>query len=261
MKLPERKKSAEEIAKLRDELGVFARPPAPQAAAPTPEIAVEKPAAPVLPPQSGFSTTPVRNSRPLPAPSAPDLSPLPVHPPAKPVSSLRKSERIPELPISHPSASPVFEPAPESPATPEDRPAVHSLRKSEQIAAPLAKPAALPTAESHLPAHRHSDQSLNEIRRQTALAARLTPPPPVLKAEWPWVIIGYLSVLAGPILLGSLQTPIGAAVSEGLAILVAAFIFFKRPYSRHHAGFLLLIALLVTIFGALYHFPQLRHVP
>ena len=42
-------------------------------------------------------------------------------------------------------------------------------------------------------------------------------------------------------------------------MLIAAFIYFKKPLSRHHAAFIGVMALFVIVFGALYYFPQLRH--
>ena len=43
------------------------------------------------------------------------------------------------------------------------------------------------------------------------------------------------------------------------AMLLAAFIYLRRPISRHHAAFIAVIALFVIVFGALHFFPQLRH--
>jgi uncharacterized membrane protein YozB (DUF420 family) len=46
-------------------------------------------------------------------------------------------------------------------------------------------------------------------------------------------------------------------------IVVAAYIAIKKPRSRHHAGFIAMIAVLVLVFGALYKFPTLNpeHAP
>ncbi|MFT4175881.1 MAG: hypothetical protein QM627_04425 [Luteolibacter sp.] len=258
MKLPERKKSAEEIAKLRDELGVFAQPPAPQATgtAPAPPASPSPVSPTPAPPatEPAATTTPSAISHPLPGPTVPDLSPLPTPLPVKPVSSLRKSERIPSLPATAPTTS-------VSTPTPGPAPIVHSLRKSEQIATPLAKPAALAPEQSHLPAHRHSEQALSKIRHQSTLAARFAPSPPRFVAELPLVIFGYLTALIAPACVYFLTSLVGPAVCGILALATAAFIFLKRPYSRHHAAFILILVFLTAIFGALYHFPQLRHVP
>jgi amino acid permease len=44
-----------------------------------------------------------------------------------------------------------------------------------------------------------------------------------------------------------------------VALLFAAFIYFKKPLSLHHAAFIAVMSLFVIVFGALYYFPQLRH--
>ena len=61
------------------------------------------------------------------------------------------------------------------------------------------------------------------------------------------VIFGYLLALAGGI--GALP--------------IIAFIAWKKPLSRHHAGFMGMIAGLVIVFGLLYNFPNLNpaHAP
>jgi len=53
------------------------------------------------------------------------------------------------------------------------------------------------------------------------------------------VILGYLLAFAGGV--------------GGL--VVAAYLFLKKPRSHHHAAFIAIIAVLVLVFGTLYFFP------
>jgi len=187
MNLPQRKKTAEELAKLRESLGIpDAVPPA----------------------------------------AAPRWSPDP--PPAQP----------------GPAAA---EPAGGAEPPPDEPKPVRSLRKSEQHPLPARRPpptAGVPAGEAKLPTRRRSDRELNELRRHAAMETR----PPIAHLQ---------SITAHPVLLG-----IGylLALAGGVGgLLVAAFIFRKKPRSTHHAGFIAVIALFVIVFGALYLFPQLRH--
>lgn len=286
MSLPQRKKSAEEIAKLRESLGIPGQPPIketspaeapPPEPVPEPEKAAEKPES-VAKTESVTKPEPaLKEDAALPAesasapvemlPATPTLEPFPaVEPPApKIVRSLRRSERIPVLPVED-------EKSEKSPALREGSilpgktvlPAlqvakpVRSLRKSEQI--PVTE-LPEPSPDSKLPVHRHSDQELGEIRRQEAIAA-LSPqgPPKPMVAHLAVVIPGYIAAIAGGICFHYYELSIsvtGACV--GIALLVAAFIFIKRPLSRHHAAFIAVMTLFVIVFGALYYFPQLQH--
>jgi hypothetical protein len=266
--LPQRKKSAEEIAKLREALGIGGPPPAGEGLpveapltepAPRPTIPeavpqeIPKPAAVAIAAESIPATPPA----PVPIDQTPD---------PKPVTSLRKSERVPVLPIeeSGPPVGSVHAPAPlpvpaapPPPAPPGPR-QVRSLRKSEQGPLSAVRP---PRPDSKLPIHRRSDQELNEIRRQEALSL-IAPPahPQSLTAHLAIVIPGYLFAIAGAVCYYFYQLEIQFTAScVAAAVIVAAFIYFKKPLSRHHAAFIGVMALFVIIFGALYYFPQLRH--
>lgn len=253
--LPERKKSADEIAKLREALGIGGPPPAldsGEAAAEPPvtmalpepviSVAVDKPPGGKLPPAH------------LPVPV------LETHEP-RPVRSLKRSERIPVLPVDDtapllppPSATPL--PAPQ--ASPK---AVRSLRKSEQL--PLSA-APQPPADSKLPQHRHNDHEINEIRRREALAKLGSPPPPPrLAAHLATIVPGYLAAAVAAVYFWFYDVARDemwvTASCAGLALLIAGFIFVKRPLSRHHAAFISVAALFVIVFGALYYFPQLNY--
>jgi hypothetical protein len=218
--LPQRKKSPEEIAKLRESLGIAAPPP-----------------------------------------GAPEEMPLQTEPTTaapKSVHSLKKSERIPALPLDGPGpASPV---ASKPPITaPLPRP-VRSLRKSEQTPViPVLIPE--PSLDSKIPVHRHSDRELNELRRREALAMMTPAANPRLSIAHPALLApGYLFALAGAVCFYFYQLPLATtAACVAAAMIFAVFIFLRRPISRHHAAFIAVLTLFVAIFAALHYFPQLRH--
>jgi hypothetical protein len=212
--LPQRKKSAEEIAKLREELGIPGSSPGTD----------EAPAAP-------------------PAETAqPNHHPVTSH-------SLKRSER------PAPAQKPAPAPRPDRPPKP-----VRSLRKSERAPLPVA-PAEEPNPHSKLPLYRHSEQELAELRRNAAIAMMAPVANPKLAAAHPVIIVfGYLLSIAGTACFYYETFPIAATAGCAVAALViAAFIFLRRPNSRHHAGFITVIALFVLVFAVLHYFPQLRH--
>lgn len=246
--LPQSKKSAEEIAKLRESLGIIDPPPAEEAlpvAAPVPQAL---PAEPQEVAKVDDAT----------------LAPLPVtevHEP-KPVRSLKRSERIPQLPGNDDAAADVIPPA--SKVVPTPLPvshlpkAVRSLRKSEQ--GPIS-PIPPPPADSKLPVHRHSEKEILDIRRQEMLSAQNAAGHLKSLTAHPALIVpGYLFAIAAAvgIYFYDFQREIAAGCVLG-ALLVAAIIFFKKPLSVHHAAFITVAALFVVVFGALHYFPQLRH--
>ncbi len=219
--LPQRRKSAEEIAKLRESMGV------PGVVAP----AAEEPPA----------DTPAA----LEAPAAGSVV----------------------------ASGPVVEPLP--PGTPKP---VRSLRKSEQKVVERKVPST-PFGTAGIPVRRRSDQELLEMRRIQA-----TPPDQAiahvrqLAVAWPLVALGYLLPLAGALLGGfaawsprvpELDFPArwmadlsrqpwlaGAGIAAlstfcVLGLLLAGWIAWKKPRSRHHAGFIGLVTLLVLVFGIL----------
>jgi len=181
--LPQRKKSAEEIARLREEMGL-------------PSSATNAPA------EAPSADAPVVDDEP----------PRP-RPAAKAVRSLRRSER---------------QPAPEEGAAPV-----------------AAKPAG-----NALPARRHSDRELDNMRRHEAMTAANAGVSPALSH--------LQQSSASPLLLG-LGYALALAGGVG-AFPVALYIARKKPFSRHHAGFMAMIAVLVVAFGALYLFPNLNPV-
>ena len=275
--LPQRKKSPEEIAKLRESLGIPALPTDEEPAPPMPS--------PATAPPDRFTPAPLQLTKTQPVPPAPLAPPLPApahaHAP-KPVHSFKRSDRIPLLPLEDPPSA-----APD--ATPAEPPALvlkpgRSLRKSEPALLP-AMPQGGPPADSNLPQQRHSEQELAEIRRREALALLGPAPQPKLTAAHPALIIpGYLIALAGavpatldwcsvvffprldsaPLTAASLfafsSLPLTVpAGCTAIALLIALFIALKKPLSRHHAAFIAVTTLFVIVFGALHYFPQLRN--
>ena len=278
--LPQRKKSAEEIAKLRETLGIpgqsqvaeeapasVAIPAPAPVSVPTPEPVVETPVEEVIPvaapvPVVHLDMEPVETlGGPTVHLDALPVAPTPqIHTP-RPVRSLKRSERIPVLPSDESELAETHVEAAPVPANPSHLPkVVRSLRKSEQ--APIT-PANIhtPPADSSLPVHRHSDEELNEIRRQAALAPQSQALHPALTtAHLAVVIPGYLFALGGAVCFYDYEITIGiTAGCVAAALLVSGFIFLKKPLSRHHAAFIAVMSLFVIVFGALHYFPQLRH--
>lgn len=120
---------------------------------------------------------------------------------------------------------------------------VRSLRKSERLPAPEKRPAPA-DGEAKLPTRRRTDRELNELRRRAAMQTR----PPIAHLQ---------SITAHPLLLG-LGYVLALAGGVG-GLLIAAYIFRKKPRSTHHAGFMVTLAVFAIVSGVLYFFPQLRH--
>ena len=249
--LPERRKTAEEIAKLREAMGIPGAAPDEPETPPVPE-----------PAQGGGS------------PRAPAPSPAPpTSPPA--VLFPDQSDRNPGDPA--PPAA-LDEAAPSRHAI---RKTVRSLRKSEQGPVTVAD---RPDRDSEvvLPAQRHSDRELMELRRTQA-----APPDQSiayirsLAVPWPLVALGYFLPLTGA-LLGwlSVWTPtvvepdfpamwmadlsrkpwlgtaglIALVVACVLGLLLAGWFAWKKPRSRHHAGFITIISVFIIVFAILSKF-------
>lgn len=243
MSLPQRKKSAGEIAKLRESFGL------PGAPGGNPDPAPSEPEAP--PPA-------------VPPPAAEISAPAPPEPrEPKVVRSLKRSERIPVLPIDGHGEILSIEKDSVIPAVHLDAAVpprqVRSLRKSEQ--APLPATSHEPAPDSNLPVHRHSDREINDLRRRAAFSQGPgSGPPPVLAAHFALVIPGYLFAIGGAVCFYFYDLPIiYTGVCVAAALLIAIFIFIRRPLSRHHSAFIAAMSLFVIVFGALHFFPNLQH--
>ena len=242
--LPQRKKTPEEIAKLRESLGV------PGAPADT----TEAPAAvdTIIPaPHEAAVVHPG-------PPASVDPTPSPVSRGPKPTHSLKRSERTPSGPVENPPAAPSTVAEPVAEQVPK---LVRSLKKSEQGPVSQPDPTATSRLDSKIPFHRHSDQELSEIRRREALAMMQARPNPKLAVAHPALLApGYILAIAGASCFYFYEFPMEAtAACAAAALLIAGFIFLRRPISRHHAAFIAVIALFVIVFGALHYFPHLQH--
>ena len=258
--LPQRKKSADEIAKLREAMGIPAeslaveesvgQEPVVKQTAKEPEIE-EKPILAEL-----KIERPVTLPYTVPLPLVEVPFPIVSAGNARPVRSLKRSERTL---LAHKEELEAVEPAPS--ATPDSGKVVKSLRKSEQVPIiPIEDHT--PPANSKLPVHRHSDGELERIRRQGAIQQMqaVGTDPQLQIAQLVLVILGYLFALAGPIGIYFYDVSItftGAVTF--IAAAIAGFILIRKPMSRHHAAFLSVIVLFVIVFGALHYFPQLQH--
>lgn len=233
--LPQRKKSAEEIAKLRESLGI------PGQEAGTEPLAVETAAPQEIPAAQAATPAPtVERMESLPA-KRPGRVPLPPAEEAEPVEGSRSAPAEPTVTV-----------------LPTTR-VVRSLRKSEQ--GTVQAPALKVVSDSKLPTHRHSDEEISRIRRMEAIQQMATQEKPrALSAHLALVLPGYLLPLVGAVGVSYYQIPLAVtATLAGTALLIAVFIFIRKPHSRHHAAFIFIVALFLTIFGALYYFPQIQY--
>jgi len=235
--LPQRRKSAEEIAKLRESLGI---PGEEQEETGETDAAIEPPTAEASSADATEETKVV----------SPAASPAPQR-----AEQEEQAQRAP------------------SPAR-----KVRSLKKSEQ------KPAELSQVETKngIPVRRHDERELMEIRRIQA-----TPPDKSiayiqhLAAPWPLVVLGYHFPLVGAAsglfatlspritepdlqyqwLIDLSRAPWLEKVGFGvlvaccaIGLLFAGWFALKKPRSRHHAGFIVILAVLIAVFGIIHQF-------
>lgn len=232
--LPQRRKSPEEISLLRESLGipsVMDPPDHPPTPVPQPKeqvtgtVALDAPTE-IIP---AAVDTPVVSIEPV------TRQAVPVVTPAAPATEIAESAIRLELP-----------PKPNTPRPPTTRPVPND------------------PAFSSIPVRRHSHEELEDIRRRDALSAMdATPTHPVFVQAHPaFIASGYLFAggCAGRLLLVDwpLRATAGCAAAS---LLIALCILILRPISRHHAGFIAILTLLLCAFATLQHFPQLLHAP
>lgn len=241
--LPERRKTPEELAALRQSLGIPAEAPV---------VASEE--SPVEVPLSGPPEVVVAE--------LPELE----------VGVTEESEEVESTELGEEVVK-VVRPRP-----------VRSLRKSAGLSVDQPKGRIARGDSGVIPAKRHSDDELNQIRRESQLTPSVGDILP--KAAH----AGVLLLLYGLILLSVLIVGLGAicqsipisdlpfewlmvasqkdsfpmvlfgilAVGAVVLLLGAGWVAWARPLSRHHAGFMTIIAVLVLVFGTLYFFPELH---
>lgn len=144
--------------------------------------------------------------------------------------------------------------------------------KDDSEAEPVAKlkPERLDTIEAvpepaidpitGLPVHRHSDNELDLIRRRGMFetqdeALRL----PMRRERTVIVVGGYLFALSAAIPVYHNMPMILPAGIALLSLAFGAYLFFLRPYSKHHGAFIGIVVLFVMTYAALHYFPQLQH--
>ncbi len=239
--IPDKKKTPEEIAALREGLGIPDSIPQPGAPRKRPEQAAQSPAA--------LATNPAPGTHVIPPPDKLVLDPT-----------------HPDHPLPDGADEPVIhldvEPLPPEPVRPEPKP-VHTLRKHDL---PLA-PAPSVTHKTALPTHRHDPRDIAEIRKREALAALQKPNmDPVAhvrrQTASPFLYVpGYLLVLAAAATTYQRFLYLTPAILVSLSALVMVVIAVWKPRSRHHAALLFILIFLTLVFGGLQYAPLFNHAP
>lgn len=249
--LPERRKTPEELAKLRESLGIPDAPPVTGAAPGKTESS----------PAGGVGE-----------PEAVEKAPPPE--PRETVPAGEEAGGAADVPASSGASPGGIEPV------------VHTLRKSASLPVDQPKPVRH-REDGSLPVRRHTDEELMRLRRMDAgvgtAAAEMVARE---KLSPQFVILLYLFASTGLALLmieslwlskvpaidlpfDWLRLAVGHEAYRGvviglfggvnlLVLLAAGWVAWRRPLSRHHAGFLTIIAVLVLVFGTLYFFPDLH---
>ncbi|MEP2776336.1 MAG: hypothetical protein ABJQ29_14960 [Luteolibacter sp.] len=225
--IPEQKKTPEQIAALRQGLGIpDATPEQPGAAEPT-APAAEAPAPPRR--QPVHLEPDIINT-------APEKIAPPVH------------LDIPDAP---------------APAAEVPKKTSHTLRKHEL---PLA-PAPAVTHKTAIPRHRHDPRDIAEIRKREALAKLNQPDiDPALhlrrQTAHPTLYVpGYLLAVGAAVTIYlhfHHFTPLALLLGS---LLIVAFIAMKKPRSRHHAALIFIVIFLTAVFGGLHYAPLFQHAP
>ena len=238
MSLPQQpKKTPEEIAKLRESMGIIVEAP------PGEELALESPSADI----SNVPMKPAPKARKSAKKKGSDvLVDGAVEETKRPRVSERTSQprKTNKNKISEPEES--------------NQKLVRSLRKSEQ--GPSTSKGSSQT-NSNFSVFRHSEDEIREIRRMEAFMSRpqgeyLLP----LAARRTHLVLGYIFAIVPGIGIFCYDLKIYyTAPLVVFALLIAGYIYRKKPLSMHHAAFIGVIALFVAIFGALHYFPILRY--
>ena len=230
--LPQRRKSAEEIAKLRESLGI------PDEAA-----------------QEAQRTNPETPSEP--ETSAED-SPAPSEEAPEPVTAITENQERP---------------------APQPKP-VRSLRKSERK--PALNPLSPVETKNGIPVRRHDERELQELRKiQAAPPDQSIAYIQQLAAPWPLVVLAYLLPFVGGFLgwfaawsptvpepnfpalwlMDLSRAPwlatagfVSLALCCAVGLAAAGWLAWKKPRSRHHAGFVTIFAVLIAVFGIIHQF-------
>ena len=287
--LPKKKKTPEELAALRESLGISSEgppanapgvmghgpigPPEPQPAeiapepAPIPEVKKEVAKAPVIEAEPQAEPE-IRPEQPvvLETEEAPEAK-------VKVVMSLRKSER---LPVDKPKRVS---------SRNDGKIPTRKHREGERI--PLEKPTEpISATATQLPTRKHSDQELARLRHaplpgveapavhlanQTAGLVSLLV---IYGIGVILMVVAGLGAMAGrasafdlpfdwlkdAVSLPNFSMILFGVMTAGVAVMLlgAAWVYFKKPISQYHAAIMTIIAVLVLVFGTLYFFPGLH---
>jgi len=226
--LPQRKKSTEEIAELRGNLGIPAQSPADETAA-------------------------FADAAPLPKIDA-DAFDL-----KKVESPIEDFSFVPTLAID---SSIDKEPAVETVPMPPSEPVVAKLAVQEPKLEPIAPPMPMSAdTDGKIPNRKHSTSEIESLRRQIAFTQVESVYDPRLQKAHPFLVaLGYIPVLIGASIAWFYDQPIIlTAPFVGFSMVVALYVLLRKPISRHHAGFIFAICFLAIAFGILHYFPQLQH--
>ncbi len=220
--IPERKKTPEEIAALREGLGVTAPVAQPEPAPVSPPAAAQESPLPSKPDTDAPEpNTTAQAEDPV---VHLDMPSLPVTKPDPQSHRLRKHDLplAPAPPTTQKTAIPAHRHDPRD---------IEQIRKREALAK-LQMPGADPAAH---------------LRKQTAH--------PVL------YIPGYLlAIAAGAVAYQRVHhiTPIALLA---LSLAITLFIAIRKPRSRHHAALIFILIFLTAVFGGLHYAPLFHHGP
>lgn len=260
--IPKKKKTAEEIAALREELGIPDELPAQGAQRTRP-----------VPPMEATNKEAGKFELPRPEPELIFRHPNPTDPIQKEDESQLSPAPTPKLDPDHPDA-PVADELKEPivhlniPVAPIPKPGSetqhsHTLRKKEL---PLA-PAPSVTYRTTLPNKRHSSEEINQTRKRENLAKLNSDIPEpaaqlrAITANLFLLIPAYILALGAGVTIWQHFHYITPLALLAVASLLAVYIFLKKIRSRHHAAFLFIIILMTLVFGGLHYAPLFQHAP
>ena len=225
--IPQKKKSPEEIAALRGELGIPEAFPGSDKK-PTPEI---EQAAKVSPPDA-----------PVPDSANPKVS----------------QQQLPEEAVIH-----LDIPTPQNPTNTRDAIKTHSLRKNDL---PLS-PSEATTQKTTLPTRRRRPDDIAELKRREALAnlsEKAMDPATHLRqiTAHPGLLVpAYLCAFGAAAAAWQRFQYFTPLALIAISTLMATFIFFAKKRSRHHSAILIIIVIMTLAFGGLHYAPLFSYAP
>ena len=228
--IPNRKKTPEEIAALREGLGI---------------------------PGSPERQLPIQN----PIPATPP-APAPMAPPMAPPQAIRSATPPEPYAIPQPGEPVLHLDTPAAPPAKTVLP-LHRLRKHEL---PLA-PAPVHTQKTALPTRRHDPRDVAQIRKREALAKLNNPgldPAAHLRrqtAQPALYLPGYLLAVAAAVVTFQRVHHITPIVLLALSLAITLYIAIRKPRSRHHAALIFIVAFIAAVFGVIHYAPLFQHGP